>query len=175
MYDLEDDDFAGSYDKEKCTKKGKPFFPFADFSGRALLQYVEPGEGDKMGKYFEYGLKITKSNTDSVVEGALYILRYKRGASKVEKQQCWKNMSGILEATCPGEEGPAALGKLLHLSKTTKANEAGGEPLALPLAWTRKMEPARKDKETGKYKQKDLEDDGVTPKKYSRDTFTSAE
>jgi hypothetical protein len=170
MYDI-DPELANSYDaKKQADKQQTPFLPWVDYAGELLLKRVEKCKSRKRGNGYSIKVQCTKSNNPLVAVGGTYVEQYYPGAGDETKEMFWRKILGPLMAASGERDvlkfnAPQALGEFLKLSA-----EAGD--LDLPLGHVRKMEDAGVDKKTGKIDPKNLEADGVTPKKYPRDTFS---
>lgn len=172
MYEGIDEDLARNYDPKKVAEKSRnPKFPLTEVSYTALLKRVKKERSPKIGTLYEFKFQVMDSNSELVVKGANYTLAFFPGASDMSNAMFWENISPILMAI-KGEtalttfNAAEALGELLSICKQDDSIE-----LDLPFRGQRTPEPARINKETGKYKPNHLEADGVTPKKFARDQF----
>jgi hypothetical protein len=178
MYGI-DDDFASTFNAASlASKQFTPFFPRAEYAGQVLLQHVRTDKGKKKGKFFEFEFQVTKSNNDAVQAGATYIMRFNQGAGEIDNAICWRNMTPILMAATGSTDiltfnAPEELGNLLSICKAEPG--VAKVLMGLPMNHKRELEEARPNKDTGKLDPKHLEQDGVTVKKYPRDTYTPAQ
>jgi hypothetical protein len=185
MYDL--GDFGRSFD---ATKVGKglriPRFPkTASGNFKFDLKRLIEKEGDTFGKMFEATFVVLESNNELVMVGGTYTKAFFQGASKVDREKCWRKLLPLLLSAVGAdptdasalENAPDTLGELLELStdKDATATEPArlGTDLDLKVRLSVKLEQARPDKETNKVNPKFLNDDG-SPKIFAEDTWSRA-
>ncbi len=181
MYDL--GDFGKSFDPSKAGKGLRiPRFP-KTVQGQFqfdLKRLVEK-EGDTAGKMFEATLLCTASNCEQVMVGGTYTKAYFQGASKVDREKCWRKLLPLL-LSATGKDStdvealnnaPVQLGELLSLSTPVKETGYEGVDLDLPVRLSVKLESARPDKATGKVDPKFLDDNGQ-PKIFQEDSWSVA-
>lgn len=185
MYDL--GDFGKSFDADKVGKGLRiPRFPKGASGNFELdIKRLVEKEGDTAGKMFELTFVVDKSSDELVVEGCTYTKAYFQGASKVDREKCWRKLLPMLLAVTGAEPGdaealanaPETLGTLLASSTDQPATATEpasvGEDLNLKARLSVKQESARKNKDTGKVDAKFLNEDG-TPKIFAEDTWSRA-
>jgi hypothetical protein len=185
MYDL--GDFGKSFDAGKVGKGVRvPRFPKVEGNFGLVLKRLIEKEGDTAGKMFVATFAVTRSSADQVLVGATYEKAYFQGASKVDREKCWRKILPLLLAVT-GEDAtnvsavanaPVALGDLLECS-TDKKDEAGkvtqeGTDLDMPVNLTVKLESARPDKATDKVPPQFIDEKTGLPMIFATDTWTPA-
>lgn len=176
MYDLGDKDLENSYDPKKSGKKfaRTPALPKTDLAITGLLKRVKKDRYPQAGNVYQFRFQVTKSNVDSVLEGAIYQTDFYPGGSDVDFEIFWSNVTPFLMAV-KGEQNigtfnaKEALGELKSICDGDENIE-----LDLPFRMVRRMEEAKKDKKTGVYKANHLNADG-TPKWFPRDEYVVAQ
>lgn len=166
MYEGIDEDLAGSYDAKKFSEnQRKPKFPDVAVSFEADLLRVVKDKSQRGFKFYGFTFRVTKSNNELVPEGATYTQKFYPGASDEDYAKFWRKVTPLLMAVF-GETNmatfvaPEKLGELLSLCKAPDVE------LKLAFGCDKRLEEARPDRATGKYKPDQLEEDGVTPKKF---------
>lgn len=177
MYDL--GDMGKSFDAEKAAgKRGTPRLPKTDVTYEAVLKRVTEEEGDTSGKFYQFAFAITKSSSDAVLVGKTYTLGFFQGASRVDREKCWKKMAPII-AACSGldldnkedvAKLPAQLGEFLAISRPYGKTLEDGADLDLPFRGKRERNEARPDKKTGQVPPEFLDENGK-PKVFNNDYF----
>lgn len=172
MYDIGDEDLAKAYDPKKVAEKSRnPKFPSVEGQFKHNLLRVEKKRAPKKGNLYEFRFENVEGNNELVLKGAQYTLAYFPGASDVNYEQFWRNVTPILmavkdETNVAAFNAAEALGELLSLCKD------GGPELALglPFRHNATLEPCKADKD-GVIKHKNP--DG-SPKIFRRDEFHPA-
>jgi len=172
MYEGIDEDLARNFDGKKLASKERtPDFPHVDNGNfECLLKQVRKEKTSRGKKLYKLYLSVTKSNNELVLEGKTYGVAFFPGADDVDAEMFWRFISypimAVFGATDIGDfNTPEKLGELLAICKDESIE------LDLPFRLQTKLEAARPDKDTGKYKPKQLDDNGK-PKVYRRDTFS---
>lgn len=173
MYEI-DQDLKKHFNKEDLKKnKRVPKFPSVDGAFECTLNRVAKKESDGMGRVYEFLLRVDKSSNPLVLDGKDYTIAYFPKASKRDIETFWKLITPILMAV-KGEtdidnfEPCETLAELEGICRDDESLELG-----LSFRLNCKLEPARKDKKTGKYDPKHLDDEGK-PKIFRQDDFSPA-
>jgi hypothetical protein len=171
MYNI-DPDLKKHFNKEDLKKnKRTPKFPHTDGNFECLLKRVKKNETDGAGRLYEFKFSVTKSTTDLVMTNKEYTLAYFPKASKREIEMFWRNVTPLLMAikgeTEVDEFEPCEV--LAELEGI--CNDSEDLELDLPFRMSCRLEPAKKDKQTGKYNPKHVNEDG-TPKIFRQDEFS---
>lgn len=177
MYNL--GDMGKSFDKDKASKGLRtPRLPKCDVDIEATLKRLTEEEGDTSGKFYQATFVVTKSSIPQVLVGGTYTQAFFQGASKVDREKCWRKLTPLIVA-CAGilpselDRVPEQTGEFLHLSGRPGSQDNAGVDLDLPFRCSRRMGEARPDKETGKVPAEFLEKDG-TPKRFAQDDYSAA-
>lgn len=176
MYDIGDDDLARSYDPKKVAKGIRtPQLPGVDGQFECLLKRIKREKTEANGVVlFEFKFEVTKSSTELVSEGACYTVAFFPGAGSVRNGIFWEKITPFMLALRGEANLTADFNAAEALAEFKKMCDDDAElELDLPFRMARKLEPARKDKKTGKYKPTQVNDDG-SPKIFANDTFLLA-
>ncbi len=181
MYDV--GDFGKAFDAEKANKgSGRtPRFPKVEGAFRLTLKRLIEKEGDKSGKMFEATFVCKSSTNETVLPGATYTKAYFQGASKVDREKCWRKILPlVLAATGKSAldiaavaDAPNLLGELLAISTGEPEKKVPGIDVNFDVNLTVKLESARPDKATGKVSAEFLDDNG-NPQIFATDTWSTA-
>lgn len=175
VYDIGDDDLARSYDPKKVAKGIRtPKLPDVDGQFECLLKRVKREKTEAGGVVlFEFKFEVTKSSTELVSEGACYTLAHFPGSGSVRNGIFWEKLTPFMLALRGESTLAADFNAAEALAEFKKLCDDDAElELDLGFRLTRKLEPARKDKKTGKYKPTQVNDDG-SPKIFANDTYLS--
>lgn len=174
MYDI-DPELAAGYKAEKVNKQLRtPRLPKVEVEYNALLCGVEKDNTPKAGKQYVFKFRVTKSNTELVQADTIYEVRFYQGnGSEVDTEKFWNKITPMLLAVFGQTNAlkfpaPDKLGELVALTRDA------GTSLDMAFRGSRVLADARPDAKTGKFRSDDLEEDGVTPKKFARDNFAPA-
>ena len=172
MYDIGDEDLARNYDPKKIASRTRvPKFPATDGSFECLLKRVKKDRSPNAGNLYEFKFTVTKSTSELVISGGTYTFAFFPGASDVQNEIFWRNVTPLLMAV-KGEKdilsfnAADALGELMGICKDDESLE-----LDLGFRVQCKLEPCAADKKTGAIKHKN--EDG-SPKIFRRDEFYAA-